>query len=60
MADEAILGTTDPVEGHIQRAVDQGLIDLRMHVVGMGGLAIDQVSNADSSTPAAATTSRLK
>ncbi len=38
--------TTDPVEGHIQKSVDQGLIDLRMHVVEMGGLAIDQVSSA--------------
>ncbi len=46
MADEADVGTTDPVEGHIQKSVDQGLIDLRMHVVEMGGLVIDQVSSA--------------
>jgi phosphate transport system protein len=38
--------TVDPVEGHIQKSVDQALIDLRMHVVEMGGLAIDQVSSA--------------
>ena len=38
--------TTDPVEGHIQKSVDQGLIDLRMHVVEMGGLVIGQVSSA--------------
>lgn len=38
--------TVDPVEGHIQKSVDQSLIDLRMHVVEMGGLAIDQVSSA--------------
>jgi phosphate transport system protein len=38
--------TTDPAEGHIQKTVDQALHDLRMHVVEMGGLVIDQVSSA--------------
>lgn len=38
--------TSDPVEGHIQKTVDQALHDLRMHVVEMGGLVIDQVSSA--------------
>lgn len=36
----------DPVEGHTARAFDTALAELRMHVVSMGGLAIDQVSTA--------------
>jgi len=38
--------TTDPVEGHTAKAFDAALIDLRMRIVGMGGLVIDQVSTA--------------
>ena len=40
------MSTGDPAEGHIQKSVDQALHDLRMHVVEMGGLAIDQVATA--------------
>ena len=36
----------DPVEGHTAKAFDTALAELRMHVVSMGGLAIDQVSTA--------------
>jgi phosphate transport system protein len=36
----------DPVEGHTARAFDTALTELRLHVVAMGGLAIDQVSTA--------------
>ncbi len=36
----------DPVEGHTVRSVDQSLASLRIHVVEMGGLVIDQVSSA--------------
>ena len=35
----------DPAEGHISRAVDQSLTDLRVRVVAMGGLVIDQVAS---------------
>jgi phosphate transport system protein len=38
--------TSDPIEGHTARAFDAALIDLRMRIVGMGGLVIDQVSTA--------------
>jgi phosphate transport system protein len=36
----------DPVEGHTAKAFDTALTELRLHVVSMGGLAIDQVSTA--------------
>lgn len=36
----------DPVEGHTAKAFDAALSDLRMQIVGMGGLVIDQVSLA--------------
>lgn len=36
----------DPVEGHTAKAFDTALAELRLHVVSMGGLAIDQVSTA--------------
>jgi phosphate transport system protein len=36
----------DPVEGHTARAFDAALSDLRLQIVGMGGLVIDQVSAA--------------
>ena len=36
----------DPIEGHTARAFDTALAELRLHVVAMGGLAIDQVSTA--------------
>lgn len=36
----------DPVEGHTAKAFDTALGELRLHVVSMGGLAIDQVSTA--------------
>lgn len=36
----------DPVEGHTARAFDGALADLRLHVVAMGGLVIDQVASA--------------
>jgi phosphate transport system protein len=36
----------DPVEGHTARAFDAALSDLRLQIVGMGGLVIDQVSSA--------------
>lgn len=36
----------DPVEGHTAKAFDAALAELRLHVVAMGGLAIDQVSTA--------------
>ena len=35
----------DPAEGHISRAVDQSLVDLRLRAVAMGGLVIDQVAS---------------
>ncbi len=37
---------TDPTEGHTARVFDTALAELRLHVVAMGGLAIDQVSMA--------------
>lgn len=36
----------DPTEGHTAKAFDTALAELRLHVVTMGGLAIDQVSTA--------------
>lgn len=38
--------STDPVEGHTAKAFDAALGELRLQVVAMGGLAIDQVSTA--------------
>jgi phosphate transport system protein len=35
----------DPAEGHTSKAVDQSLADLRLRVVAMGGLVIDQVAS---------------
>jgi phosphate transport system protein len=37
---------TDPMEGHTAKAFDVALTELRLHVVSMGGLVIDQVSTA--------------
>ena len=37
---------SDPVEGHTARAFDVALSELRLHLVSMGGLAIDQVATA--------------
>lgn len=37
---------TDPVEGHTAKAFDTALAELRLHVLAMGGLAIDQVATA--------------
>lgn len=39
-------GTPDPAEGHTARVFDTALSELRLHVVTMGGLAIDQVATA--------------
>jgi len=39
-------GGYDPVEGHTAKAFDAALADLRLQIVGMGGLVIDQVSAA--------------
>jgi len=39
-------GGSDPVEGHTAKAFDAALSDLRLQIVGMGGLVIDQVSAA--------------
>lgn len=36
----------DPVEGHTAKAFDAALSDLRLQLVTMGGLVIDQVSSA--------------
>lgn len=36
----------DPVEGHTARVFDAALADLRLQVVAMGGLVIDQVATA--------------
>jgi phosphate transport system protein len=36
----------DPIEGHTARAFDAALAELRLHIVAMGGLVIDQVSSA--------------
>jgi phosphate transport system protein len=41
----AASGAGDPVEGHTSKAMDQSLADLRMQVVAMGGLVIDQVAS---------------
>jgi phosphate transport system protein len=38
--------TSDPAEGHTAKVFDTALSELRLHVVTMGGLAIDQVSTA--------------
>jgi phosphate transport system protein len=40
------LAPSDPVEGHTAKVFDTALAELRLHVVAMGGLAIDQVSTA--------------
>ncbi len=37
---------SDPVEGHTAKAFDAALSDLRLQIVSMGGLVIDQVSAA--------------
>src|SRR4029453_14375456 len=39
------LSTSDPSEGHTSKTVDQSLADLRLRVVAMGGLVIDQVAS---------------
>ncbi len=45
-ADRAVAGPAGaPAEGHISRAVDQSLVDLRLRAVAMGGLVIDQVAS---------------
>jgi phosphate transport system protein len=44
----AVAGTApggDPAEGHTSKAIDQSLADLRLRVVAMGGLVIDQVAS---------------
>jgi phosphate transport system protein len=38
--------TPDPAEGHTAKVFDTALSELRLHIVTMGGLAIDQVSTA--------------
>jgi phosphate transport system protein len=40
------LEPADPVEGHTAKAFDAALSDLRLQIVRMGGLVIDQVSAA--------------
>jgi len=40
------LAPSDPTEGHTAKAFDAALAELRLQVVAMGGLAIDQVSTA--------------
>ncbi|MBL8270233.1 phosphate signaling complex protein PhoU [Steroidobacter sp.] len=40
------IGLSDPVEGHTAKAFDAALSELRLQIVGMGGLVIDQVSAA--------------
>src|SRR5687768_7717050 len=40
------LGPADPIEGHTAKAFDAALSDLRLQIVSMGGLVIDQVSSA--------------
>jgi phosphate transport system protein len=37
---------TDPAEGHTAKAFDAALSELRLHIVAMGGLVIDQVATA--------------
>jgi phosphate transport system protein len=39
-------GGSDPVEGHTAKAFDAALSDLRLQIVSMGGLVIEQVSAA--------------
>jgi phosphate transport system protein len=41
-----VVPSTDPTEGHTAKVFDVALAELRLHVVTMGGLAIDQVSTA--------------
>jgi phosphate transport system protein len=36
----------EPTEGHTAKVFDTALSELRLHVLAMGGLAIDQVSTA--------------
>jgi phosphate transport system protein len=38
--------TSDPIEGHTAKAFDVALAELRLHIVAMAGLVIDQVSSA--------------
>jgi phosphate transport system protein len=38
--------TSDPTEGHTAKVFDTALSELRLNVVAMGGLAIDQVATA--------------
>jgi phosphate transport system protein len=40
------LHTSDPTEGHTAKVFDTALSELRLNVVAMGGLAIDQVATA--------------
>lgn len=42
----ATMGGSDPVEGHTAKAFDAALSDLRLQIVSMGGLVIEQVSAA--------------
>jgi phosphate transport system protein len=37
---------SDPAEGHTAKAFDTALSELRLHLVSMGGLAMDQVATA--------------
>jgi len=46
MAREPSLLAGDPAEGHTSKALDQALADLRLRVVAMGGLVVDQVATA--------------
>ncbi|HEY6643966.1 phosphate signaling complex protein PhoU [Povalibacter sp.] len=43
---KSLTSTSDPAEGHTAKVFDAALSELRLHVVMMGGLAIDQVSAA--------------
>jgi phosphate transport system protein len=40
------MSSPDPVEGHTAKAFDAALLDLRMQIIAMGGLVIDQVATA--------------
>ena len=40
------LASSDPLEGHTAKAFDAALAELRLSVVSMGGLVIDQVATA--------------
>jgi phosphate transport system protein len=40
------VSSEDPLEGHTAKVFDAALADLRLHIVAMGGLVIDQVSTA--------------